>query len=122
MGRCNDPESQTLRLIRQFQRTVLAEGLLVECDALHDPIRLRGRVTEITDEQIKVRLTDPCHWRIEQSTSIEYGCMGYRPLIVDLDRRSVELSQRARIKVEFMLQLAWGRAKFFGMANTKTRG
>ncbi len=56
MSDCKDAEIQARHLIRQFQRKVRAEGLPVECNAFRDPVLLRGRITQITEYRIKVRL------------------------------------------------------------------
>ena len=111
MRRCNYPDVQKLHLIRQFQRKVRAEGLPVECNAFRDPVLLRGRITQITEYRIKVRLHEPCYWRIRLTTWTAWWHMGYRAFEVDLNKQSVRLSRCAHTKVEFLLKLAWIRAK-----------
>jgi len=106
------PDVSELLLIKRFQRRVRKEGIPVECIAFRDPILLRGRVMQITDETIKVRLFRPRYWRISQSTWVEWRFMSYRPFRVDLNRESVELSERAKAKVEYLLRLAWIRTKY----------
>ena len=109
MCRSNDPDVQ--KLIRQFQRKVRREGCPVECDAFQESIRLRGRITQITEYRIKVRLHTPCYWRIRLTTWTAWWHMGYRAFEVDLNKQSVRLSRCAHTKVEFLLKLAWIRAK-----------
>ena len=111
MRRWNDPDVQTLRLIRQFQRKVRREGLPVECNAFRDPVLLRGRITQITEYRIKVRLHQPRYWRIRLTTWTAWWHMGYRAFEVDLNKQTVALSKCAHSKVEFLLKLAWIRAK-----------
>ncbi len=109
MCRSNDPDVQ--KLIRQFQRRVRREGIPFECVAFQEPIRLVGRVTQITEYRIKVRLHTPCYWRIRLTTWTAWWHMGYRAFEVDLNKQSVRLSRCAHTKVEFLLKLAWIRAK-----------
>ncbi len=111
MSDCKDAEIQARHLIRQFQRKVRAEGLPVECNAFRDPVLLRGRITQITEYRIKVRLHEPRYWRIRLTTWTDWWHMGYRALEVDLNNQSVRLSKCAHAKVEFLLRLAWIRAK-----------
>ena len=110
MSTCDDLRVQELHLIRQFQRKIRTEGIPIELDAFRDPIRLRGRITKITEDEIRVRLHTPCYWRIKSCTWIDWY-WGYRPFEVDLNDQSVKVSQRAQEKVEYLLKLSWIRAK-----------
>ena len=107
----NDPGVQKLDLIRQFQRKVRREGIRVEYNAFHDPVLLRGRITQITEYRIKIRLHEPRYWRISLCTWIEWQYTGYQAFAVDLDNQTVEISPWAWTKVTFLVQLAWIRAK-----------
>ena len=111
MRGCNYPDVQSTHLIRQFQRRVRREGVPVECNAFRDPVLLRGRITQITEYRIKVRLHEPRYWRIRLTTWTAWWHMGYRAFEVDLSKQSVRLSRCAHTKVEFLLKLAWIRAK-----------
>ena len=109
-------------LIRQFQRKLRTEGIAIQCDAFKEPLRLRGRVTKITEDEIRVRLHTPCYWRIKSCTWVEGRYLGYKPLEVDLVEQTVQISRRARAKAEFLLKLAWIRAKDFSGRNAKSGG
>ena len=99
-------------LIAEFQRRVRREGLRFECSAFQEPIRLAGRIVKITDNAIKVRLCEPCYWRIELSTRVENRYQRYRPFKIDPGDESASLSDRCWERAVYALRLAWIRAKY----------
>lgn len=103
---------QQMRLIRDFQRKVRREGLAVQCNAFREPLLLRGRLVKINNEALKVRLCEPCYWRAEMSTYIDWRWAGYEPFTVDIEKGSVVLMWHARDKIDYLLRRAWLQAKW----------
>ena len=116
----HDPKVRELRLVRQFQRKIRREGISIESVAYREPLKLIGRITKLTEDEIQVRLLLPRYWRIRACTWVAWAYSGYRPFEVDLENQLVEPSKEALVKAEFLLKLSWIRARHFAIAKART--
>ncbi len=64
----DDPDVRRLVLIKQFQDRVRAEGYPIECKAYQQDQRIRGKIITLTEDELAVRLEEPCVWPLGEST------------------------------------------------------
>lgn len=105
-------EAQRLILIGEFEERVNSEGYPIECDSHDGKRRVRGLIVKMDEGHITVRVDAP----IRQHRGMDTWMLGLPPpwdvYAVDVDARTVALSEDALKLAHGLLRWAAGMAEW----------